>query len=112
MEVSLETPRSGIALVRLSGRLDLLSSTQIKQWLPEIMIAGSLAVILDMSAVPFVDSSGLGAIVSLFKATRQAGSELRISQVNDQLRVILELTTLDKTFLLYPTNEAALEGLL
>ena len=58
--------------------------------------------------VSFVDSSGLGALISGMKATRIAGGDLRIAQVGDQARLILELTTLDKVMKIYPTVEEAL----
>ena len=108
MQISIEKREGQVAVVTPEGRLDLASASEFKQVLNDAVKAGDKIIVVDLSKVPFVDSSGLGALISGMKATRLAGGDLRIAQVGEQARLILELTTLDKVMKLYPTVEEAL----
>lgn len=108
MQVSIEKRGEQVAVVVPEGRLDLASAPEFKQVLSEAVTDGYRILVVDLSRVPFVDSSGLGALISGMKATRLAGGDLRIAQVGEQARLILELTTLDKVMKLYATVEEAL----
>ena len=108
MQVNIEKREGQVAVVTPEGRLDLASASEFKQALNDAVNAGDRILIVDLSKVPFVDSSGLGALISGMKATRLAGGDLRIAQVGEQARLILELTTLDKVMKLYSTVEEAL----
>jgi anti-sigma B factor antagonist len=76
----------------------------------ETVEGGQRRLVVDMADVDFVDSSGLGAIVGVLKAARQAGGDLRIARPTGQLRSILELTMLDRVLRPYETVEEALTG--
>ena len=108
MQVSIDRRDGQIAVVTPEGRLDLASASEFKKTLTDTVEAGDRILVVDLSNVSFVDSSGLGALISGMKATRIAGGDLRIAQVGDQARLILELTTLDKVMKIYPTVEEAL----
>ena len=108
MQVKIERLEGQVAVVIPEGRLDLASASEFKQALNDAVNAGDRILVVDLSKVPFVDSSGLGALISGMKATRLAGGDLRIAQVGEQARLILELTTLDKVMKLYSTVEEAL----
>ena len=108
MQVSIERREGQVAVVTPEGRLDLASASEFKQTLNDAVAAGDRTLVVDLSKVPFVDSSGLGALISGMKATRLAGGDLRLAQVGEQARLILELTSLDKVMKLYPTVEEAL----
>ena len=58
----------------------------------------------------YIDSSGLGALVSLSKKVREQGGELRLAGLNDDLRSLFELTKLDTLFAIADTPEQALAG--
>ncbi len=108
MQVSIDRREGQVAVVTPEGRLDLASASEFKQMLVDTVEAGDRILVVDLSKVPFVDSSGLGALISGMKATRLAGGDLRIAQVGEQARLILELTSLDKVMKIYPTVEEAL----
>ena len=108
MQVNIKRLEGQVAVVIPEGRLDLASASEFKQALNDAVNAGDRILVVDLSKVPFVDSSGLGALISGMKATRLAGGDLRIAQVGEQARLILELTTLDKVMKLYPTVEEAI----
>ena len=108
MQVNIERLEGQVAVVIPEGRLDLASASEFKQALNDAVNASDRILVVDLSKVPFVDSSGLGALIGGMKATRLAGGDLRIAQVGEQARLILELTTLDKVMKLYSTVEEAL----
>ena len=101
----------GAAVVRLNGRLDLLSAADVKGRLAQVVALGDRRVVVDLKEVPFVDSSGLGALIGGLKAARQAGGDLRIARPAQQAQTILELTTLNRVLRPYATVEEALAGL-
>lgn len=102
--------RDGAAVVRLNGRLDLLSAPDVKGRLGQVVAQGDRRIVVDLNDVSFVDSSGLGALIGGLKAARQAGGDLRIARPAQQARTILELTTLNRVLRPYATVEEALAG--
>ena len=110
MELKVENRAGEIAVVRLAGRLDLLSAADVKQGLSKAVSDGRRRLVVDLAEVGFIDSSGLGALIGGLKAARLAGGDLRIAGAGDQARVILELTTLDRVLRPYSTVEEALSG--
>jgi anti-sigma B factor antagonist len=97
MRVTVDAQPGGAAVLHLVGRLDLVSATAVKRHLAEAVAAGHRRLVADLAEVPFIDSTGLA-------------SDLRIARANDQARVILRLTKLDRVLRPYPTVEEALAG--
>jgi anti-sigma B factor antagonist len=110
MSLLVDSAPGGITIVRPSGRLDLLTAAQFKQDLSKIVGDGQSRLVIDLDGVAFIDSSGLGALIGGLKAARQAGGDLRIARANQQARVILQLTTLERVLKPYSTIEEALSG--
>jgi anti-sigma B factor antagonist len=96
------------AVVRLTGRLDLLTSGEVKHRIQRLVEEGWNRLVVDLSAVAFIDSSGLGALINGLKVARNAGGDIRIASAPDQIRDVLEACTLDRVLTPYATVEAAL----
>ena len=69
---------------------------------------GQHRLVVDLGQVSFIDSSGLGALISGLKSARQAGGDLRIANPGEQARVVLKLTRLDRVLHPYDSVEDAL----
>src|SRR5215212_6008562 len=110
MEMTVEPQAQGVAVVHMSGRLDFGVATEAKRQFAEAVSAGSTRLVVDLSGVDFVDSSGLSSLVSGLRATRQVGGDLRIAAPKEQPAALFALTSLDQVFRLYPTVEEALGG--
>jgi anti-sigma B factor antagonist len=108
MEVTIEPQGHATAIVRLVGRLDLISAGPFKERVVEAVADGQQRLVVDLQAVPFVDSSGLGALIAGLKSTRLAGGDLRIARAADQTAMILALTNLNRVLVSYGTVEEAL----
>jgi anti-anti-sigma factor len=79
-----------------SGRLTVVTAPQLRASVTERLAAGDLLIVVDLSATEFVDSSGLGALVSCLKAARQAGGDLRLVAPTEQVAMVLRMTNLDR----------------
>ena len=110
MEIKTHSLQNGILVIHPVGRLDLLSASELKRELTQYVSEGQTRLLVDLNEVPFVDSTGLGALVSGLKAARAAGGDLRLSRPGDQAKVVLELTTLERVLHSYDTVEEALAG--
>jgi anti-anti-sigma factor len=101
-------PRSAVgAVIRLEGRLDLLSAAAVKTMLSETVTQGRRHLVVDLAEVTSIDSSGLGALIGGLKATRLAGGDLRVARPNQQVQLVFSLTSLDRVLKPYVTLDEA-----
>jgi anti-sigma B factor antagonist len=100
--------RDGWAVARASGDLDLTTAPRLRERVVQVVTGGQPRVVLDLEAVDFVDSTGLGVIVGLLKRTRSQGGDLRLVSSLRSLQKVLELTSLDQALPLARTVEEAL----
>ena len=110
LEVETRTADNGITVVAPTGRLDVACAPALKEAISEVVKNGPPRIVIDMEGVSFVDSTGLGSVISALKQVRGSQGELRLAAPNQQARVVLELTTLDRVFPYYATVEEALTG--
>ena len=108
-EIAIERPdgQAEVTIVRPRGRLDMQSAQGLRQELGQLAAAGQPRLVLDLEGVGFMDSSGLGAIISGLKAARQTGGDLRIARANEQVRLVLQLTSLDRVLHPFESVEEA-----
>lgn len=97
----------GIAVLKLVGKLNMVSAPQLREVISSAVLAGNPRIAVDLSDVDFMDSSGLGALVNGLKSTRQAGGDLRIASPTEQVKLVLELTNLDRVLTAYDNAEEA-----
>ena len=110
LEVQTRQTDGGVTVVAPTGRLDVAGAPALKEAMSQLGNNGPAKVVIDMEAVSFVDSTGLGSVISALKQIRNKDGELRLAAPNQQVRVVLELTTLDRVFPYYATLEEALAG--
>lgn len=89
-------------------RLDAHNAQELKDYLQEIFSAGYNRLIIDLGSVRFIDSSGLGALVSGFKNAISRQGELRLCALQPQVRSMFELTRLHRVFEISPSASDAL----
>ena len=110
LEVQTRQVDSGVTVVAPTGRLDVAGAPALKDAISEAVKNGQPRVVLDLEGVSFVDSTGLGSVIAALKQIRSSQGDLRLAAPNQQVRVVLELTTLDRVFPYYSTVEEALTG--
>ncbi|GAP64693.1 anti-sigma B factor antagonist [Ardenticatena maritima] len=98
----------GKAMLHLAGRFDAYQAPAVAEWLDDTMKAGTHNIIIDLSGVNFIDSTGLATLVQAMKHARQHGGDLVLCRLQQPVRIIFELTRLDKAFRIFETEEEAL----
>jgi len=104
-----KTTEGGAVVLRPEGRLNMLAAPDLREQLHELVRAGNTRLVVDLSAVETIDSSGLGALISGLKAARQGGGDLRISAPSEQAVAVLELTNLDRVLKIADSPDGAFD---
>ncbi len=99
-----------VCIVDVEGQLIVGNRQELKQKVLDEIERGERKFLVDFSQTGYIDSSGLGVLVSLSKKIREAGGELRLANLNDDLKTLFELTKLDSLFQISDTRERALES--
>jgi anti-sigma B factor antagonist len=107
MSFSLEHSND-VTIVTVQGQLVVTNRQDFKQMVLDAMEQGARTVIVDFTDASYIDSSGLGALVSLSRRLRDAGGDLRLVGLSDELRTLFELTRLDALFPLFATRADAM----
>src|SRR5690348_3752768 len=90
----------------LDGRIAADIAPRFKAHLAEYMSNGNRSIVLDLAAVTFIDSSGLGALVSSLKSMGKDG-DLVVSGAHGAVASMFKLTRMDKVFRMYENNDLA-----
>jgi anti-sigma B factor antagonist len=101
---------SGVTVVTVEGQLIVGNRQELKDLVFAALDKGERRILIDFSQTGYIDSSGLGALVSISKRVREAGGELRLSGLNEDLRSLFELTKLDTLFAIAETPQQALSS--
>lgn len=91
-------------------RIDASVATEFKSNIIELINEGNKRIVINLSEVDFIDSSGLGVLVLALRKLGPDG-KIRLCKVNDSVRSIFELTRLNEVFGIHKTVEGAVEGL-
>jgi anti-sigma B factor antagonist len=104
--------KEGVTLLRFDGgdALEYGMADQVRQQ-ALAAIDGNADVVVDMSGIQFVDSAGLGVLVSLFKAARREGRRARFAGVHPEVNHVLEIIRLDSILDFSPDVDSAVEAL-
>jgi anti-sigma B factor antagonist len=82
-------------VVRPAGPLDVANAPALRQRLVEVQVPAGVAVLVDLDAVEYLDSMGLGVLVGALKRARETDGELVLRCTRDRILRLLELTGLD-----------------
>ncbi len=104
------TNAAGVAILEIDGQLIVGNRQELKTLVQDGLDRGERKFLVDCSRTGYIDSSGLGALVTLSKKVREANGDLRIAGLNEDLRVLFELTKLDTLFHIAASAEEALDG--
>ena len=107
MNIATNIRSDGIAVLAADGRINLVTAPELRRAVQSVVDEGHTRLALDLSAVEFIDSSGLGALVSGLKMARTAGGDLRLASASDQVTSVLKLTSLDRILRIYPSVDEA-----
>jgi anti-sigma B factor antagonist len=95
-------------VVHLGGEIDVYTAPLVREKLDEQIHAGRTDLVVDLTDVTFLDSTGLGVLVGRLKLTRTRGGSLRLVGTADRVLKVFAITGLDKVFEIHDTLESAL----
>jgi anti-sigma B factor antagonist len=110
MAITKKTNAAGVAVIEIDGQLIVGNRQELKTLVQEGLDRGERKFLIDCGRTGYIDSSGLGALVTLSKKVREVNGDLRMAGLNDDLRALFELTKLDTLFHISPTAQDALAG--
>ena len=102
------TEQSDIVIIAVAEeRMDAHNSGELKERMLQLFDDGKANLVIDLSGVRFIDSSGLGALVSGFKNASAREGSLKLCNLQPQVRSMFELTRLHRVFEIYPSLDEA-----
>jgi anti-sigma B factor antagonist len=110
MNIETEEINSTIIIHLHEERLDAHNSAELKVEIQRLFEEKNLNLLIDMKNVRFIDSSGLGALVSGFKNATSNHGTLKLAALQPQVKSMFELTRLHRVFEIFPTTADALES--
>ncbi len=108
MKISTRTEGAFTVTTIEEARMDAAIAPELKNYISQLLTDGVTRIILDISSVQFMDSSSLGALVSLLKMVGNRG-DLIIAGASGIVADLFKLTRMDRVFRMAPSVEAALE---
>lgn len=99
---------NNIKILTLSGRFDALTSPGVLSWLEEATKVKPVQIVVNLAEVTFIDSTALSTLVAGMKRARQNQGDLRLCNLRQSVRMIFELTRLDKAFEIFPGEDEAI----
>jgi len=87
-----------VKIIEPNGVFGGPQATAFRQEIVDLVQGGVTAVLIDCKSITFMDSSGLGALVVALKNLRAANGQLFLCGVTEQVKMLFELTSMDKVF--------------
>jgi len=110
MELGIRTEQDGgVCTVTLEGEVDVYTAPRLKEQLVALLEGDCVSVIVDLEKVAFIDSSGLGVLVSALRRAREKDGVVRIVCTRDSILKIFRITGLDKVFPIFSDASEARE---
>lgn len=107
MQLSPETIDTNITVIPVPGpTLDASSAKDLKVAMAPLLTANA-KIILDLSQLKFVDSSGLGAMLSFLRQLNGMGGDLKLCGMSKPIRALFELVRMHRVFEIFNTREEA-----
>jgi len=110
MNIRVEThsPTEDTAVVALAGEIDVYTSPKVKQEIVDLLTGGKTKLVVDLSSVEYLDSTGLGVLIGGLKRSREREGDLKLICDNMRILRIFEITGLTKIFDIYKSEAEAL----
>ena len=98
---------SNVQILELEGRFDTYTSPPIKAWLESALHTEPPLIVINLAGVNFVDSTAMATLVQGMKRCREVNGDLRLCELQQPVRMIFELTRLDRAFEIFAAEHEA-----
>ncbi len=89
-----------------TGILDSTQAEEVRTQVDSALSTGAKTLLMDLKDITFIDSSGLGVLVSVLKKVRSQSCEMVVCSINPQVKMLFELTSMDRVFEIFENREA------
>jgi anti-sigma B factor antagonist len=111
-EISLGTVQRGAwAVIAVGGELDVYNAARLKQFLIELLDRGQLRLLADLNGLTFIDSTGLSALVSAMRRTKEREGLFGVVCGDGTARRVIEVSGVDKILPVFASEEEAVSAL-
>ena len=101
----------GVTILDLSGRITLgEGSVTLRDTVHDVIAKGSKHILLNLESISYIDSSGIGELVSAFTSVRNAGGELKLLNLTKKVHVLLQITKLYTVFDIWDNEASAVSA--
>ncbi len=107
MEINVREVANNIIILDINGEIDLYNAPEIKENIKGHMESGKVNIIINLDKVSYIDSSGIGVLISSLSNLKKAGGALKIINVYASVRKVFELTKLTSFFDIYDNENDA-----
>ncbi len=104
------TTVNGRTVVDVTGEVDVYTAPALRERLNALVDAGRADLVVDLTAVRFMDSTGLGLLVGVLKRIRGLDGQLQLVIDAERLLKVFRITSLDQVFTIRSTREEALDA--
>lgn len=111
MNLEIKKTSDYVLLKPASQNIDVTVSTEFKSRVADLINRGHLFFLLDLSQVDFIDSSGLGAMISILKTLRLHNGDLVLCDLKPTVLNLLQLTRMHNVFIIRATEKEGIESL-
>ena len=94
-----------VKVVQPVGILDATKAKQLRHHISDVVTTGVDIVLIDLQDVTFIDSSGLGGLISAQRIVKAANSKLFLCSINNQVRMLFEMTKMHQVFEIFTDQE-------
>ncbi len=111
MPIKIE-PKKGLTVCMIEGEIDINSSPDLKKTFDKLISQKVPKLVINLSKVTYVDSSGLATLVEILKNMRSYGGKMRLTNLSSKIKSLFEITKLDKLFEIMASEEEAVSNFL
>ena len=108
LDIAIERPEPTVAVITLTGEVDLYTCPEFKDELLSVIADGATLVAIDLTATTFIDSTALGVLLRGVERLRANGGRLTLVCVDPNMTKVFQVTGLDRIFSIYGNRDEAL----
>ena len=109
--MQMRTHQTGdVTVVKIDDRLEADTVEEFRSTMHELAEQGQLKVVINFSDISFVDSSGLGGLVSAVRKFRQHDGDIKLACINDNIRPLVEIVRLHRIFDIFDAEDEAVKS--
>ncbi len=104
------TERDGWSVLQVGGEIDVATAPRLREQLLKVVNDQRFQIVVDLTDVDFIDSTGLGVLIGALKRVRTHGGNLALVCTEPRILKVFEITGLDQVFQIHPAVDAAVAG--